>query len=418
MRSSVIASVVAGLAVVACAATGAAADADVPWVKPVPTIEELTGGVIKTGGQITAANVDTVRELLSESWIRNIKDGAVLTINPTTPTTLMVVPPMIKATIENQGKAKMGSDGTITSADGSPWIGGFPIMQPQTALEVMASRLYFLVDEVIDEYDNYWVNPAGETYKTIVGQVSQYNIDGRVCVQPMPVVSGFAGEQLRSMIHDLDPYDVRGLSVLSILYVDQSKLPDAWGYIPVLRRVQRFSSAQRYDSADGSDLRSGDLGAFSDPLGLWDFTLIARKPMLSTVTSDGPIPVKGKDIALIKGRYPAEAKAEVRDTWIIDAKPKDPAHIYSRKILYVDAGTYYTVGDFFDRQNNLWIGWHTHFVRDNCPCGSYARSTLFRLYNYQTNSGSFYNLYRFDFNVPKVLSINDFTLKRLTSRSR
>ncbi|MGE0520676.1 MAG: DUF1329 domain-containing protein [Candidatus Binatia bacterium] len=417
MRSPLLAEAIAMFAVaVGCAA--AAVDGDVPWTKSVPTIEEITSGKIKTGDQITAANLDAVRALLPESWIRNIEDGAVLTINPTTPTKNLLPPPQIQATLDNNGKASVGPDGTVTTKDGSAWVGGFPILQPQTALEVMANRTYFIPDEVIDEYDNYWVNPAGETYKTIVGQVSQFYIDGRVCLEPKPVVPGFPGELMRSLIHDLDPYDVRGLSVLSVLYVDQSKYPDAWGYIPVLRRVQRFSSAQRYDSVDGSDLRSGDLGGFSDPLGLWDFTLIDRKPMLVNLTSTNPIPEKGKDIPLIKGKYPRDAKAELRDTWIIDAKPKDPAHIYSRKKLYVDAGTYLSVGDFFDRQDNLWLGWHTHFIREDSHCGNHARSTLFRLYNYQTNSGSFYNLYRWDFNKPNVLSIQDFTLKRITSRGR
>lgn len=391
---------------------------EVPWVKAVPTIEELSGGKIKNGGQVNAENVEAVKDLLSESNYRNIKDGAVLKVNPTTASAQMIVPPLVQATLDNQGKASIGADGTVTSQGGAPWIGGFPVLQPQTALEVMANRLYGDHDEVIDEYDNYWVNPAGETYKVIIGQVSQYYIDGRVCVDPKPIVEGFPGELARTLIHDLDPYDVKGLSVLSVLYVDQSKLPDSWGYIPVLRRVQRFSSAQRYDSADGSDLRSGDLGAFSDPLGLWDFTLIGRKPMLTNIATENPIPKKGKDIELIKGKYPRDAVAEVRDTWVIEAKPKDTSHIYSRKILYVDAGTYYSVGDFFDRQNNLWLGWHTLYVRDECPCGNFLRATLFRLYNYQTGSGSFYNLYRFDFNQPKVLSIKDFTLKKISSRGR
>ena len=417
MRTPVIAVLVASAAMIGPPRAGAA-DGDVPWVKPVPTIEELTGGKIKTGGQISAENVDAVKDLLTESWYRNIRDGAVLTINPTTPTKDLIMPPMLKATLDNQGKAAVSSNGTVTSKDGSAWIGGFPIIQPQTPIEVMANRLYQITDEVLDEYDNHWVNPAGETYKTIVGQVSQYSIDGRVCLNPMPIVPGFPGELYRSMIHDLDPYDVKGLSVLSVLYVDQDKLPDSWGYIPVLRRVQRFSSAQRYDSADGSDLRAGDLGGFSDPLGLWTFTLIARKPMLSNLSTTGPIPEKGKDIPLIKGKYPAEAKAEVRDTWIIEGKPKDPGHIYSRKMLYVDAGTYLSVGDFFDRQNNLWLGWHTHYVRADCPCGNFPRPTLFRLYNYQTSSGSFYNLYRYDANIPKLLSIQDFTLKKISSQSR
>lgn len=403
---------------VTLSAFAGAADQDVPWVKPVPTIEELTGGRIKTGDQITAENLDAARELLTESWIRNIRDGAVLTINPTTPTKDLTPPPMIRATFQNQGKATVGADGTVTTNGGGAWIGGFPVVEPKTPIEVMANRLYQFTDEVIDEYDNYWVNPSGSTYKTIIGQVSQYNMDGRVCLEPMPVVPGFEGELYRSRIHNLDPYDVRGISVLSIIYVDQSKYPDAWGYIPVLRRAQRFSSAQRYDSADGSDLRAGDLGAFSDPLGLWEFELVGRKPMLSNLSTTNPIPEKGRDIALIKGKYPRDAMAEVRDTWIIEARPKDAAHIYSRKLLYVDAGTYLTVGDFFDRQGNLWLGWHTHYVRENSGCGHYPRPTLFRLYNYQTSSGSFYNLYRYDYVVPNALTVGDFTLKALTAAAR
>ncbi len=407
------------VAVLVSAIGAFAAEDEVFWVRRSPPIEQLTGGKIKTGDTVTAENVDLVKDLLSESMYRNIKDGGVLKINPTTPTTKLMLPSLLKATIENRGKAKVAPNGTVTTQDGGPWIGGFPVPEPKTAIEVMATRQYYQQDQQLDEFDNNWVNPKGDVYKKIIGQVAVAYMNGRVCEKPVPFVPGSEHELRRELIHDLDPYDVRGLSVLTVIYVDQDKLPDAWGYVPVLRRVQRFSSGQRYDSLDGSDLRAGDIGAFSDPLGTWDFTLIGRKPMLSTITVDSPLPKPREDIALIKGKYPRDATAEVRDTYVIEAKPKDPSHIYSRKMLYIDAGTWYAVGDFYDKQGNLWIGWHTHFMRGESPCGNYPRPTLFRLYNYQTGSGSFYNLYRFDQSPgPDVLPLDTFTLKWISTQTR
>lgn len=398
----------------------ASAQDKVFWVKPVPPIEELTDGKIKTGGMVTPENVEVVKDLLSESLYRNIKDGGVLKINPTTPTSELMLPDLLAATIRNQGKAKVWPNGTVTTTDGGPWIGGFPIPEPKTAIEVMATRQYYQQDTQLDEWDNYWVNPAGQVYKKIVGQVGVRYMNGRVCEDPVPVVPGHEDELRRELILDLDPYDVRGLAVLSIIYNDQDRLPDAWGYIPVMRRVQRFSSGQRYDSLDGSDLRAGDIGAFADPLGMWNFKLVARKPFLSMITRDGnPIPEAGRDIALIKGKYPKDSTGEVRDTYIIEATPKDPSHIYSKKMLYIDSGTWYAVGDFYDQQGNLWIGWHTHFVRDDSPCGNYPRPTLFRLYNYQTGSGSFFNLYLFEQSPgPSKLPPEKFTLKGISTIGR
>lgn len=406
------------LAVLAMGSRARAAD-EAFWVKSVPTIEELTGGMIKTGDTISAENVEVVKDLMSESMYRNTLDGAVWKINPTTPTSKLLIPDLIRATRENQGKARVTENGTVTTTEGEPWIGGFPVPEPRTAIEVMANRHYYDVDAHIDGATGYWVNPAGEVYKTIGFRFQTYYMTGRVCEDPKPVVPGFGDELRRELLLDLDPYDVRGLSVLTILYNDQTKYPDSWGYVPVLRRVQRFSSGQRYDSLDGSDLRAGDIGAFSDPLALWDFKLIARQPFLSMVTVDNPIPESDKTVPLIKGKYPRDAKLEVRDTFILETVPKDSGHIYSRKRLYIDAGIYYAwLGDFYDKQDKLWLGWHTLYVRGESRCGNYPRAIMYRLYNFQTGGGTHYDVYLREYAPGDKLTPDHFTLKYLMSQGR
>jgi hypothetical protein len=249
------------------------------------------------------------------------------------------------------------------------------------------------------------------------------NTTARVCQQPLPYIRGMEDQLAREMLEFTAPYDVRGLSILTIVYVDQTKLPDSWGYVPVLRRVQRFSTANRYDSSDGSDLRAGDIDTFSDPLGLWDFKLIDRKFLFSILVGAdeqaGRVPVD-QNLTLINGRYPPDAKVELRDTYIIEATPEDQSHIYSKKILYVDAGTWWSwLGQFYDRQGELWYAFSLWFRRLSNECGNFPSLTFVPIHNYQTGSATIAQIPYYFRNPPaRLMTDSMFTLKYMASKGR
>lgn len=390
------------------AAWADAEELDTWWVKPSPSIQEISGGKLKVGDKITRENVELVKDQMPTIWYQQTLEGAVWEIVSTTPGKELVIPDLIRATKQNLGKAMQRPDGTVTMRDGSPWIGGFPFPEnPETPLQVMGNRLFRNSPEKY-AYNGkgYWINSDGKVYKNSVVSVMQQYATSRVCKEPKPALPGFEDQLLREVILLTDPYDVRGLSILSVIYVDQTKLPDAWGYIPVLRRVARFSSGQRYDSTDGSDIRAGDVDLFSDPLDTWEFKLIGRKFMFAGIAGGDQLPGGAplfqkldRGPELINGRYATNARVELRDTFILDARPKDPSHIYSRKRLYIDAATWWsTLGEFYDRQGELFITNDFRFEKGDDPehaaCGNYLKLVWISILNHQTRGGIWYIMAR------------------------
>ena len=371
--------------------SGFSEELEVWWEKPAPSIEEISGGKLHVGDTITSENVEYVKDYMPEVFYLDTLDGAEWEIMPTTPGAKLIFPSMITATKENLGKAVLQGD-SLYLADGTPWIGGFPFPEPKNALEVMQNRAYRNVDAIRGQVKVLWVNPGREIYKTTSADVGLMYSTGRVCEEPKPYLPGREAELVRELIWFIEPYDVRGLSILSTIYVDQDRFPDAWGYIPALRRVQRFSSAQRYDSTDGSDFRAGDFDTFSDPLGLWDFKILGRKFLFSVLTGadfQAGIAPLTETAPLIKGRYLKGARVELRDTYIIEARPKDSDYIYSKKILYIDAAIWLSwLGEFYDKSDELWIGYSLWWFRNVTDCGNYPNVTWIGINNYQTGSSS------------------------------
>ena len=377
------------------------------WVRSSPSIEEISGGELKVGDIITKENVHLVKEYFSPMWIKETMDGAIWEINPTTPGHRIVPPDLIKATKRNLGMGVQDENGTMSTKGGGPWIGGFPFPEPKTALEVMGNRLYRNADtKYAFDGRSYWVDNKGTTFKNTVLSVMQLNLTSRVCQDPKPSIPGYEDQYNRDLILFSDPYDVRGLAILTMISVDQTKLPETWGYLPILRRVVRFSTAQRYDSADGSDVRAGDIDLFSDPLSYWDFELVGRRFMFSGIAG-GPqlpggfpltqdLPAAQDGPGLINGKYPDNARIELRDYYIVEAIPKDTGHLYGKKILYIDSATWWsTLGEFEDKQGELYISNDFRFERggpEDVLCGNYLFLSWIANLNHQQNTGTLFLL--------------------------
>ncbi len=365
-----------------------------PWVNPVPTIEELTNGKIATGSKVTPGNVESVKDLMPAGMYNLTVDGAEWIVNPHTPSEELIIPALVEYTHKYAGQADIKPDGSVYAKDGGAWYGGFPIMHPKNGLEVMSNWLYRDHDN-LDEWGNtQWIDGEGRPYKEIIPHLRFVFTASRVCINPVREDPAFLGELRREVLVFEAPYDLKGVSVLNIFYQDQSRLPDAYAYVPVLRRVQRLSTAQRDDSLDGSDLRNVNLNLFNDPLSLWDFKLVAQKPMLSVISRDNPENSGDeKYVPRIKGKYREGAKVELRDTFVIEATPKEGTvdRIYSKMTLYIDAATYTTWwGDYDDSQGKLWVSGVHPRKRTEGECGNYVELTAVEYFNHQ--SGNSFNL--------------------------
>ena len=389
------------------------------WQNPVPSIEEISKGRLHAGDKLNKETIDAVKEYVPEAFYRDLQNGAEWLIVETTPAERLLIPDLIKASKENLGKAQLKPDGTVFMPDGKPWIGGFPFPEPRSGLEVMVNREFTNADSKFGgTCVLYWVNPTGRTYKkTVMGQSGELFASGRVCQAPKPYLPGYESELWRQLSVFTDPYDVKGLGILTIVYVDQSRYPDAWGYVPVLRRVQRFSSGQRYDSADGSDFRVGDWDTFSDPLSFWEFKLVERKPYFSSLTG---IPGENGAKELGDGKYPKDERVELRDTVVLEAFPKDPSHIYSKKRIFVDVGTWKAyLGQFYDRQGELWLAFSLWYSRAEAECGNFPDLSWVSMQNYQTQGATLARCEGYLIDPPEHLRRPDFfSLKYLSSQGR
>lgn len=334
----------AGLPILFATAAGAA--------EPVP------------GTMITSANVGQYAEYLAPSTITQINQGMIMKVFPFTPVEALVYPKWLKETRNpSKGPAVMLDDaGTWGLKDGSYWPGGFPFPEPKNGREVMANFQYHLTSDVIDSTIPgnklavfALIDGKNKTYKRQLMNLSQMRMTSRMFVEPIGAHPGYEEELYRTSTIFFEPYDVRGLSTLNIVYRNQAKLPDSYVYVPVLRRVRRQSSSQRADAIGGSDLTLGDVESFSDPLGMWDFKILEKKMLLSgqnhnTGTKDY---YDGKT-ELVAGRFPTPyAAVELRETYVIEAIPRYET-IYGRKLLRVDAETYRPGAcEFFDKQGEL-----------------------------------------------------------------
>ena len=212
---------------------------------------------------------------------------------------------------------------------------------------------------------------------------------------------------------------------MSVTYVDQDKYPDVWLYTPVQRRLIRISSGQRYDSVDGSLVRTGDIDTFSDPLGLWDFELVRRQFLFLTIVGPKqaggfkPLDQEPDFIQGEKSKYVRGARLQLRDTFVIDATPRID-YLYSRKRLYVDAATYLTnVGEFFDKQGALFEQHSLWFQKDENEHGPFAAITWIQTRDYQSNQATLFQEAHFIRNPPEsMLDLKMLTLKHLTTQSR
>ncbi len=318
---------------------------------------------VPVGTQIDAGNVEQYKSMLPTGTYVNVKAGEVLKVIPTTPLDQLVDPKWLELTEANRGKAKMLDEaGTWGLADGSFWPGGYPFPGTDDPREIMANFQYHLTPDDIDTIPAgghmggfSLVNGEGKEYKRFIINLTQRRMTGRVWVPPLGAEPGYENELYRTNTLFFEPYDSKGVISMNIIYRDQAALPDAYVYVPVLRRVRRLSSSQRADAIQGSDLTAGDVDTFADPLGMWDFKLLGTETLLVNQNgSPSSAGVLDKSVQLVANYYPSPyATVESRQVHIIEATPRYST-IYSKKVLYVDSQTYRpALGEFYDRQGQL-----------------------------------------------------------------
>ncbi|PWR20307.1 DUF1329 domain-containing protein [Zavarzinia aquatilis] len=270
----------------------AAGDAAAAYPEELRSIEAYTGGKLAAGQDITADNVDLVRDLLDPVQVRQIREmGRRLRLAPVTSDIMRLGPwDYLEATFRNKGKARFDADGNIVTDEGRPWSGGHPFPASTDGLQAFAGQTlswgrHDASVYAIRECDIGVGGAVDYRYEAAWAEMSPV---ARVTMDPRPYLPGQEDKLRYQAIFFTAPDDVRGGSFLNVWPYDQRKFPDLFGYVPSFKRIRRYPTNQRFEPMlPGSDLYLSDAWAAGDPYLTWgNYRVVGTGPALAALSGN------------------------------------------------------------------------------------------------------------------------------------
>ncbi|WP_295680416.1 DUF1329 domain-containing protein [uncultured Nevskia sp.] len=255
------------------------------------SIEGYTKGRIKTGDEITAANVELVKDLIEPIRYEQIlKQGRKLRVVKTTTDVMRTSPwEYLEATLRNAGKAKFDARGNVVNtADGKPWIGGNPFPDPKTAEELFAAQTLSWGRHDASFYAIKIKNVGSDGRVGFEYECgwSELSAVSRVSMDPKPYWPEHLDKLRYQSVFFTKPGVYRGTSFLNIWDYDQSTFPVLYGYVPEFRRIRQFPTNQRFEPlVPGLTLFLSDVWGAGDPMYTWgNYKIVHRGPFLGGVS--------------------------------------------------------------------------------------------------------------------------------------
>ncbi|MBN2468051.1 MAG: DUF1329 domain-containing protein [Deltaproteobacteria bacterium] len=335
--------------------------AEIGWQGPypyAPAVEGFQDGIenqkiIKT---YDTSNADEVKGLVPDiqiEWLKDPETWGPFVINETPYRKFEPTPGYQAASEKYKGTCKLADDGLLLN-----WVAGLPFKNPQTGWEVAWNyEKRNKWDDVDFPYVSPVVDKSGKVKHFLKGDWRRLYFVGRTEVDPKPEYPNDKGLELMDSYGYTDPYDMRGIIPRYYRYVDQYKPDDMWMYIPTMRRVRRMSTAQRMDTPGGGNVYTwDDFQGFAGKVMQYDWKLVGRQEALLPRMGKGhPEWVDGRHLANVNNYY------QKVNAYIVECIPKDPNHIYSKSVFWVDPESWhFCYAMRYDRGNRLWRIFNTH----------------------------------------------------------
>lgn len=329
-------------------------------------IDAYTKGKIKVGDTIDATNVDSVKDLLADITVMQIKTmGRKLkVVAPVTDASKLFNSTTFEATLRNKGKAKLDSNGNVVTAEGGkPWIGGIPFMEPKDGLEATANLTLSWGRNDFSMYAirDWDITPAGSTAYQYDFAWVELNTTARTD-KAGPYLGGKEDLLRYQAVWFTNPEDAAGTSFLNTWYYDQRKFPDLIGYLPAFRRVRTFPTNQRFEPlVPGISFFLSDAWAAGDPMLTWgNYKIVGRQPFLGAVSDnwDGDKPNWEKGVhGGPKGLSFFDTNVQlIPEVLVVEAEPvMYPTAPVGKKRTYIDVRNQMVVDYItYDRRGQPW----------------------------------------------------------------
>ncbi|MAA75892.1 MAG: hypothetical protein CMN28_14420 [Salinisphaeraceae bacterium] len=263
---------------------------DKAYPDELKSLSDYSGGAVAEGDEITADNVESVKDLLEPAKYMHVAEmGRRLRVVPQTTDYMRLGPwEYQEATLRNKGKARFDEQMNVVDDRGKPWIGGNPFPEPESALEYFAGLTlsWGRHDASVYAIREYDVDTSGEVdyqYDLVWAELAPV---ARVSMDPKPYWSEHLDKLRFNSVIFTSPVSHAGTSFLNIWPYDQHQYPFLYGYVPDFRRIRQFPTNQRFEPlVPGSCLYLSDAWAAGDPLHTWgNYKIVGRQPLLAGVS--------------------------------------------------------------------------------------------------------------------------------------
>jgi hypothetical protein len=148
------------------------------------------------------------------------------------------------------------------------------------------------------------------------------------------------------------PPDFADTGVLEVKYKDTSRDCDLWIYTAMFRRIRRYTTKQRTDMIDGTDLIYDDNHGWYTSINLNNYKYVGQKDLLLWRHQDDPF----NKLTRKKGQgFWSGVQRERVKTWVVEAINKDKNYVYSKRVWYLDPENWQmNAQKIYDRQGKLW----------------------------------------------------------------
>jgi len=233
--------------------------------------------------------------------------------------------------------------------------GGIPFPFPKNGIEAIwnVKRPYY-GDDALGINCRRVVSPSGKV-KRNMWTTETITYDERRLFSRLPNPDGIS-HKIKTVY--TFPADEAGMSFLTVGYLDDNRLEDAWMYMPSLRRVRRAPSLIGGGQLDG-ECTMDELGwEFRGPVNDWHWKLLGLREMYIPVNNFDLWEVGGTDEeeCLAGDINPGRARYELRRVWVVEGTAREGLnHPYSRRVGYYDEDTWQpSASDRYDVRGNLW----------------------------------------------------------------
>jgi hypothetical protein len=320
---------------------------------------------VEPGDVITKGNVAQAGDLISPGTKWCVNHGMILKVVPYKKIEWNTA--YKEATEKYSGQVKLASDGrTITGhVQGLPFP-NLDLNDPQIALKLMFNyeyKPYVTDDSDLRNFDAdtgpLGNGPMGIERHYILDHLRVLFYTGRLYVEPLPEMPNKEGVRSKTSLHPiLEPFDLKGVGMTTIRYLDPDRQDDTWLYLPSLRRVRRLSSAQRSDSIFGQDTDVDSYGGYAGQIPWFDWTFLGEKTMLGSFHAEH-FPVTYCNGA---GDFVFCDNWEKRQVYVLEGVPKQSQYAYGKRVLFIDKETYLIAySDIYDRIGQLWKIWFNEY---------------------------------------------------------